>query len=252
MMEPAGRSRRSIVAASVATAVALVILISLGFWQLNRLAWKEALIVTLQERLTAPPVPLPAPSAWAGLTAENAEFRRVSLEVDFSDTPPVYVYAGAPALRPDLRSPGYFVFAPVRLCSGETVVVNAGWVPPERTHPPIGGRLKITGYLRWPETSGRFVSDHDATARIWFVRDPASMARLQGWGPVAPFYVDMEAPLFTGGWPKPGPLIVNLRNNHLGYAWTWFGLAGTLAGVFIFWLYFGRRKTVNAEPSPSL
>lgn len=252
MTAAAIRNRRSVAAASAASAIALIILLSLGFWQLNRLAWKEALIATLRERLTAPPVPLPAPTSWAGLTAENAEFRRVSLDADFGDTLPVYVYAGAPALRPDLRSPGYFVFLPVRSSNGFSVTVNAGWVPPDRMHPPLSGRIRITGYLRWPETSGWFVSDHDATGRIWFVRNTPAMAKLQGWGPVAPFYIDIETPTPPGGLPKPGALEVNLRNNHLGYAWTWFGLAGTLVGVFVSWLYFGRRKTVNAEPSPSL
>src|SRR5262249_45896977 len=159
------------------------------------------------------------------------------------DLPRANVYAGAPALRPDLKSPGYFVFAPARLPGGETIVVNTGWVPPERQYAWIGGSREIVGYLRWPEQPGLFVSDRDASGETWFMRDPRAMAKVRGWGEVAPFYIDMEGPVPAGGLPRPGALSVNLRNNHLGYAWTWFGLAGTLAGVYIFWLYFGRRKT---------
>jgi cytochrome oxidase assembly protein ShyY1 len=246
------RSLRSVVIASIATAIGLLILTSLGIWQLDRLAWKEALIATLNERLTAAPVDLPPAREWPKLTAEEAEFRRVKLQVMFSDAPRAEFYAGAPALRGDIKGPGYFVFAPGRLPGGETIVVNTGWVPPDRQYPWTGGAREISGYLRWPEQPGLFVSDHDAAGAVWFVRDQRAMAGVRGWGDVAPFYIDMEGPVPGAGLPRPGPLTVNLRNNHLGYAWTWFGLAGTLAGVFVFWLYYGRRKTINASPKPSL
>jgi cytochrome oxidase assembly protein ShyY1 len=252
MSAPGPRRLQSVVAASVATAIGLAVLISLGLWQMERLAWKEALVAAMHERLTALPADLPGPAAWPSLTAENAEFRRVRLRVDFPDLPRALVYAGAPALRTDIRGPGYFVFAPARLPAGETVVVNAGWVPADRQYQWTGGAREITGYLRWPEKPGLFVSEHDAAGDIWFARDPAAMARVRGWGPVAPFYIDQEGPAAAAGAPRPGPLTVNLRNNHLGYAWTWFGLAGALAGVFAFWLYFSRRRTVNAGANPSL
>jgi cytochrome oxidase assembly protein ShyY1 len=246
------RRLRSVVIASTATAIGLFILISLGLWQLDRLAWKEALIATLHARLAAAPVDLPPRSEWSRLTPENSEFRRMKLRVEFPDLQRAAVYAGAPALRADIKSPGYFIFAPARLPGGETVVVNTGWVPTERQYQWNSGRREIVGYLRWPERPGLFVSDHDAAGDIWFVRDQRAMAKMRGWGEVAPFYIDMESPVPATGLPRPGPLTANLRNNHLGYAWTWFGLAGTLAGVFVFWLYYGRRKTVNAEAKPSL
>jgi len=252
MTAVASRSLRSVILATIATAVGLVILILLGLWQLDRLAWKEALIATLHERLSAPPVDLPLHAEWARLTPGNAEFRRVTLRVEFPDVPRAYVYAGAPALRADIKSPGYFVFAPARLPDGRTIVVNTGWVPLDRQDNWVGGSRQITGYLRWPEQPGPFVTDRDAAGGVWFLRDPRGMATVKGWGEVAPFYIDQESPLPAAGLPRPGPLTVNLRNNHLGYAWTWFGLAATLAGVFSFWLYSGRRKTINSEPNPSL
>ena len=47
--------------------------------------------------------------------------------------------------------------------------------------------------------------------------------------------IDQEGPVPPGGLPKPGPLAVKLRNDHLGYAITWFGLAASLAAVFLGW-----------------
>mgnify|MGYP006148021719 CR=1 FL=1 len=99
--------------------------------------------------------------------------------------------------------------------------------------------IEITGYVRWPETPGLFVAEHDAAGDIWFVRDPAAMAKLRGWGAVAPFYIDQEAPAPPGGYPKPGPLTVRLKNDHLGYAITWFALAAALLCI---WLAFHISK----------
>ena len=39
------------------------------------------------------------------------------------------VYTSGSALRDDVKSPGYFVFAPARLADGGTVVVNRGYAP---------------------------------------------------------------------------------------------------------------------------
>ena len=213
----------------------IAVLISLGVWQLQRKEWKEALIASLERQMSAKPVPLPAQSS--DLLRGNAEFRRVWLRAEFlKDAKPALLYTGASALREDVKQPGYFVFAPARLSDGRLVVINRGYVPLERpgetTDAPPS---EITGYLRFPESPGWFVSAHDAKGDIWFVRDPQMMAELRGWGPVAPFYVDQDAPLPAGGFPKPGKLAVHLRNDHLGYALTWFGLAAALAGVFAVW-----------------
>ncbi len=227
---------RRLIVPGLFTIVSLSILISLGVWQLQRKAWKEGLIATLNAQLKAVPSQLPPPSEWPALDRENSEFRRVSLRAEpIADAKPVYLYTGASALRADVKQPGYFVFAPATLPDGQIVVVNRGYVPVDRKAEPPAGPVDITGYLRWPEASGWFVSQHGADGDIWFVRDPVAMAAYRGWGPVAPFYIDQGSPVPPEGLPKPGPLAVQLRNDHLGYAITWFGLAASLAAVFVAW-----------------
>jgi surfeit locus 1 family protein len=126
-------------------------------------------------------------------------------------------------------------------------MVDRGFVPQDRREAakrPEGqpsGRTDLVGVLRWPESPGLFTPAADPGANLWFVRDPASMAAAKGIGPVAPFYVEQEAPVPPGGWPRPGRLRPNLPNNHLGYAITWYGLALVLAGVFVAWVV-GRRR----------
>lgn len=234
---------RRLIVPGLLSVISLAILISLGLWQLQRKTWKEGLIATLQTQMAASPVPLAPSSRWAGMTRTESEFRRVTLRADFAaDVKPAYLYTGASALRADVKQPGYFVFVPATLPDGGTVVVNRGYVPADRKIEPAAGAIEITGYVRWPETPGWFVSEHDAAGDIWFARDPAAMARLRGWGTVAPFYIDQEAPVPPGGFPKPGPLMVKLRNDHLGYALTWFGLAASLVAVFVAW---ARRERYN-------
>ena len=213
---------------------ALVVLVSLGSWQLERKAWKEALIATLGDRLKAAPVALPPRAAWSTL-GPGDEFTRVHFRAELEPGSDAMVYAANSALRDDVKAPGYFVFTPARLADGSRVTVNRGYVP-DKTYPSPSGSQEFVGYLRWPESSSWFVSDHDQAGAVWYVRDHRLMAKVRAWGEVAPFYIEQESPLPSGGLPHPAQLKPQLRNDHLQYAMTWFGLALTLIGVFAFWL----------------
>jgi surfeit locus 1 family protein len=237
----ASRRKRGLLLPALVMLVTLAVLIGLGMWQVSRLAWKENLIATLDQRVTAPPIPLPPPQAWPKLTPDASEFQRVTAAVEYLDRPSAYVYSGGSALRTDIRTPGYFMFVPARLATGEIVVVDAGYVP-DTSAPQPKGEAEIVGYLRWPEPRSSFVSDHDASGSIWHVRDHHLMAQRLGWGDVtAPFYIDQESPAPPAGLPRPGPLTVKLRNDHLGYALTWFGLAAVLLVAFVLWA-LGRHR----------
>ncbi len=232
-------TRMGLLLPAASTLAGLVILLALGVWQIERKAWKEALIATLAERTSAAPVRLPPPETWPTLRAGNDEFTRVRLRIE-PGRQDVLVYTSGSALRNDVKSPGYFVFTPARLPDGATVVVNRGYVP-SRSAPPSQGAQEIVGSLRWPEEPSWFVPARDASG-IWYVRDPLAMAQTLGWGEVAPFYVEQEAPVPPGGLPHPAPLQVRLRNDHLQYALTWFALAGTLVVVFAIWAARQRRE----------
>jgi surfeit locus 1 family protein len=230
----AARRRGGLLVPGFAAFVALVVLLGLGTWQLERKAWKEALIATLDRHASDPPAALPPPSEWAAMTRDNSEFMRVRLRVEFRKDSDALVYTSGSAIRDDVKGTGYFVFTPARLTDGQQVVVNRGFVP-GRAYPTQSGPQDIVGAIRWPETPSLFVSDHDAAGDIWMVRDPVAMSRLRGWGEVAPFYIEQEAPVPPGGLPHPAPLTVRLRNDHLNYAITWYGLAAVLIAMFGVW-----------------
>lgn len=239
-MASALRSGR-LIGLSAFTLVMVAVLVSLGAWQLSRKAQKEALIAALDQRLAAAPAPLPGPAEWPQLDPARDEFRRVSLTARRVDVPEARVFSSGSALRTDVSGLGAFVFAPVRLATGQTVVVDRGFLPDgqrgEREFTGGGdAALTLTGYLRFPESPSWFSPKPDLAKRLWFARDTRAMAATLGWGEVAPFYIDLEAPAPPTGWPKPATLEVHLRDEHLQYAITWFGLAAAVAAAYAFWL----------------
>lgn len=93
----------------------------------------------------------------------------------------------------------------------------------------------MTGYVRFPEAASVLMPDAEHDKRLWFTRDHLAMSRALGWGTVAPFYVDLEQPVPENGIPRPGPLDVHLKDDHLQYAITWFALAGAVLIAFGVW-----------------
>jgi cytochrome oxidase assembly protein ShyY1 len=232
---------RGIVVPGIFAFVGLLVLLGLGTWQLERKAWKEALIDTLARRAAAAPVELPPPSEWAGMMPDNSEFTRVRVRAEFGKAGDALVFTSGSALRDDAKPGGYFVFSPARLPNGQQIVINRGFAP-DRSYPAASGAQDIVGALRWPEQSSWFVSAHDAAGEVWTLRDPRAMAALKNWGLVAPFYIEQEMPVPPGGVPHPAPLKVQLRNDHLQYAITWFGLAAVWAAMFAIWVARRRRE----------
>lgn len=239
-MSAAGR-RGGLLVPGVAALAGLAVLLGLGIWQLERKAWKEALIADLERRQSDAPAALPQPSAWGGMTPDNSEFTRVRFRAEFPKANDALVYTGGSSLRDDVKGTGYFVLAPARLPDGRQVVVNRGFAP-GRSYPAAAGPLEIVGSIRFAEAPSWFASAHDAAGEIWTVRDPAAMAKVRGWGEVAPFYIEQEAPVPPGGVPHPSPLKVRLRNDHFQYALTWFGLAAVLVVMFAVWAVRRRHE----------
>lgn len=250
-MNAVSARRRSITGLGLVTLVIVAVLLTLGFWQLQRRNEKHALIAALTERLAAAPVALPGPASWPALTPAADEFRRVTFAATYRTGPDAMVYSSGSGVRPDVPGPVTWVFLPAQLASGEVVVVNAGFVQntmqdrglqdrmvrPLITGPPV----TLTGYLRFPEAAGTLTPPDDVNKRLWFNRDQTAMATALGWGAVAPFYVDLEAPVPANGIPRPGPLEVHLKDDHLQYAITWFGLAAAVLVAFAAWIRGQRR-----------
>jgi surfeit locus 1 family protein len=227
---------------TVFAVVGVAFLIGLGIWQLDRKTWKQNLIATVAARTTGAPEDLPPRASWPQLIQQSHEYRRVAFPAEFLEGQEALVYTAGSPFRPDVKGPGYWVFAPAQLPGGSIVVVNRGFVPADAKDPAtrasgnVRGVVEVVGFMRWPETRGLFTPADDPKTNVWYLRDPKAMAAEKKWATAAPFYIDQESPVPSGGVPLPGKLSVELPDNHLQYAITWFGLALALAGVYVVWL----------------
>jgi surfeit locus 1 family protein len=245
--------RRTWLGLLVPALLAFAILIGLGTWQIQRKAWKEALIATLTQRTTAPPSILPARAQWASLDPQNDEFSHVKFTGTFDHANEALVYAVPSAFRSDVSGLGYWVFTPARLADGGIVMVNRGFVPEAQKNPAsraqgqVSGPIVLTGIMRWPEVPGWFTPGAEPDRNLWFSRDPLAMAAAKGLGLVAPFYLELEPPAPPGGLPHPAVSEVHLRDEHLQYALTWYGLALVLVVVFVAFARSSRRPAAGNQ-----
>ena len=252
MIPLAATRRGGVLGFGVFTLLMVTVFTGLGVWQLQRRVEKHALIAALTERLAATPSALPSPAQWSALNPEQDEFRRVSFTATYGSRPDAMVYSSGSAVREDISGPGTWAFLPARLSTGETVVINVGFVQNSMQDRALEDRavaqlttgepVTLTGYLRFAETAGMLTPAENMTKRLWFTRDHRAMGRTLGWGEVAPFYLDLETPVPASGIPKPGPLEVHLKDDHLQYAITWFALAGAVVIAFGVWWRGQRRR----------
>ncbi len=205
----------------------LVVLLGLGAWQVQRLAWKEGLIDELQSRLSAEPVPLPpAP------TEAQDEYLRVTVQGRYLPGE-LHVLT---SVRPD--GPGFRVIAPFETEGERRLLVDRGFVPQTAKDAPRDApHATVTGSLLWPQEVDGFTPDPDREGNYWFARDLPAMAEALGTEPLL-----IVAESNPGETPRAQPLTVNLPNDHLGYAITWYGLALGWAVMTLF-LIRNRRRT---------
>jgi surfeit locus 1 family protein len=204
--------------------------VSLGTWQVKRRAWKLDLIAHVEQRVHAPAVTVPPASEWPELTAANSEYRHVRATGTFLNQSETLVQATT-----ELGA-GFWVLTPLRLADASVVLINRGFVPPERRDPAAHGASEpttpaaVTGLLRMTEPGGAFLRRNDASANRWYSRDVQAIARARGLSRAAPYFIDADAAATSDNAPVGGLTVIAFHNSHLVYAITWYTLALMVAG----------------------
>jgi surfeit locus 1 family protein len=224
--------------------VGLAILLVLGTWQVQRLHWKETLLADIEARRIATPVPLAdieAIKAGGG----DIEYRTVSVTGTFDHAHERHFFAT------HRGQTGFYVYTPLTLTDGRTLFVNRGFVPYEMKDPKtraageVAGVVTIEGLARerLAAKPSSLVPDNDIPANIFYWKDITAMTSSTGLdaAKVMPFFVDANAAANPGGWPQGGVTILDLPNNHLQYAITWYGLAAALVIVAGFAYFRGNK-----------
>lgn len=210
---------------------ALLVLLWLGTWQVQRLEWKNQLIEDFESRATAAPIDLPS-----GDVGPEMEFRRLALTGSFDHTQEVFMTG-----RTYEGNAGFHIVTPFTLRDGRIVLVNRGWVsetyrdPEKRPFTLVEGEVTLDAILRFPGKKGYFVPENEAENGFWFTLVPAQIVAHLGLSSQAVTSV-YAATIRTGDvvkLPIAARTKLNLRNSHLSYAVTWYGIALALIGVYL-------------------
>jgi surfeit locus 1 family protein len=222
---------------TAATLLGLIVLVGLGTWQLDRLAWKRDLIALREAQLAAPAEPLPGSAEdW-----RSWDFRPVVVHGEFRhDLEQLF---GVAAIDGRL---GHHVLTPLVRQDGAALLVDRGWVPADRAHPAarregqITGLVQVTGIARYRggDRPGWFRPDNQPEQSLWYWYDLPALEAALGLG-LVPVVIEADATSNPGGLPIGGQTRTELPNSHLQYAITWYGLA---AGLFVIWISFGLAR----------
>ena len=207
------------------------ILVSLGVWQVQRLAWKQGVIAQIEAELAAPPV-----VATTGISEDVRRYAPVEVTGTF----------GQPHLRmlASRKTTGavYRIIRPFALDSGQRILVDTGWQPQSQAVLDAPStQLTLIGNLDDPIEADGFTPAPDLAANIWFARDVDAMARTLDTSPFLLVLRDLPpADLGVTPWPVD---TAGIPNDHLQYAITWFSLAVIWAGMTAYFVLRTPRRT---------
>ncbi len=211
---------RRLLVPALSTAVMLVILLGLGTWQVQRLAWKNDLLAQLARAEAAPPAPL---------AGNPGPFEKIRIDGQFlPGISALYAAEGRDGRAGPVM--GAHLLMVLQRPDGDPVLVDRGWVPDPPPRPGASAPVSVVGYIRPAEHPGWFSPADDPKARHFYTLDPPVIAAALGVPRLAPFTLVALGP---PGEPDPVRHLPRPPNDHLSYAITWYGLAIVLLVIFL-------------------
>ncbi|XP_050542968.1 surfeit locus protein 1 [Daktulosphaira vitifoliae] len=220
--------------------ILLVIPISafgLGTWQIKRKIWKESLIDELKTKTTLPAIDFPEDIE----DIKNLEYCRIKVKGEFDHSKEIFLgprsclVDGGSSSGSGLFSvsgytqSGYNVITPFKLSDKPlTILVNRGWVSMQnknstsRMSGQVSGEVELEGIVRLNEPRPQFVTKNVADSHFFSYRDLNAMSKLVQSEPIL---IDVVSENNVPGGPLGGQTNISLRNEHLSYIITWYGLA---------------------------
>ncbi|WP_224815558.1 SURF1 family protein [Hasllibacter sp. MH4015] len=211
--------------------IGAAILVSLGVWQLQRLAWKETVLAEIEARIDATPVGLPAAP-----DREADRYLPVTVTGQFLEDPARVLVSVQGS------GPGFRLISPFGTEGGRRVLVDRGFLHESiETVPLPEGEVTVIGNLHWPDEVDGFTPAPDIARNMWFARDVDTLAAHFDTEPV--FIVAREMSVSDAPVTPLPVTSEGIPNNHLGYAVQWFGLAIVWLGMTAFLAWRITRRT---------
>jgi surfeit locus 1 family protein len=226
----------------------LVLSLGLGIWQMERREWKRDILDRLAVNQAAAPITLDELLRGDPLVHE---YGRVKVAGTFEHDKEFHL-----AARSRKNNVGLQIVTPLRTDDGRVVLFDRGWVPSEKKEPAkraegqVAGRVDLTGIVRRAQEQRQFAPENAPDRNIWFHVDVPLMRRLAG-APADPkldtFFLEADAAPNPGGVPMGGQTRLDIPNDHLQYAITWFLIALAMAGVYLAYHWENGRLEIGGR-----
>ncbi len=226
----------------------LLLSLSLGFWQIERRAWKHDILDRIAVNRAATPLTLDALLKGDPL---RFEYGRVKVSGSFLHDKEFYLAARNPK-----NEVGMQVVTPLRTDDGVIVLFDRGWIPSNKKDPAkraegqLAGKVDVVGIVRRSQIQRQFAPDNDPAQNFWFHVDVPLMRKMAGGQPdpaLDSFFLEADATANPGGLPLGGQTRLNISDDHLQYAITWFLIALAGAGVYLAYHWENGRLTINGR-----
>ena len=200
----------------------------LGTWQLVRLQWKNNLINQISEGLKSSPI------NYSDKVKVN--YQRVAIEGKYDFKKQIYLYS-----LNDKGQPGYDVITPFESRFSENVLVNRGWIKSNLKNNIVINKTpdsKIQGLILEIRKPNIFKPENDIKKNIWFSINLEQIKEITGKN-FSNYVLYLEEKKITV--PKPKKITIDLPNNHLKYAITWYSIS---ISIFAYFLYFRKKNEI--------
>ena len=202
----------------------ILILLSLGFWQLYRLNWKLDLISEIESSLKNTPIELSK--------ADKKNFLRIktSGKIDFDKQ--IYLYN-----LNDNGNPGFEVINPI-VVDNKNFLINRGWInfdQKEKSEINLFDETNIIGTLKLQTKANSFKPKNNIDENYWFTLNRDDIFSYTGKR-FSKYIIYLNGEYKV---PKPKVITANISNNHKKYAITWFSMA---ISILIIYLYFRKKN----------
>lgn len=223
----------------------IVFSLTLGFWQMERRAWKRDILDRIATNQAAAPIALAELLQGDPL---RREYGRVRVSGRFLHDKEFFL-----AARSHKNKVGMQVVTPLRTDDGVIVLFDRGWIPSDTREPSkraegqLSGKVELTGIVRRTQIARQFTPDNDPAKNFWFHVDVPVMRKMAGGKPdpvLDSFFLDADATANPGGIPVGGQTRLDIPNDHLQYAITWLLIALSAAGVYLAYHWENGRLTV--------
>ena len=226
----------------------VVFALGLSAWQMERRDWKLGILDRIAQNQAAPAMPFDELIKGDPLRREYGRVRIAGTLLNDKE-----YYLAARSLKDDV---GLQVVTPLKTDDGTIVLFDRGFVPSEKKDPKTraagqpSGRVELIGLVRRSQVKRQFAPDNAPDRNIWFYVDVPRMRQMAGAKPdpvLDTFFLEADATPNPGGLPIGGQTRLDIPNDHLQYAITWFLIAMAGIGVYLAYHWENGRLTVNGR-----